>query len=90
MKLEFKHKVFNDGLNLTVRRGMKWSVLKPDNVDVFLTKVMRFCDLKDYDLYYEHDVKCRTYEGLLDTMRNTYEWFLEKEIVTLVYFREQK
>lgn len=98
--LKFKELVFEEDLpNLTVRRGTKWSGLKGKvyigDVDgeatgvakILCTKTIKFEDIKKEDLDYEHDPKCRDYEGLLETMQEVYDDFDVYEIVTLIYFR---
>lgn len=60
--------------------------IKPLYIVNLNTKVMRFCDLKDNDLLYEHDTECRTYKGLLERFKKIFLDFDEREIVTLVYF----
>jgi hypothetical protein len=98
--LLFVNPVFNHGVNLTVRRGVKWDALldksKVDIVDVVSgtlygttsinTRVFLFEDLENADLTFEHDPKSRTYGGLLRDMKATYNGFDVREIVTLVYF----
>lgn len=95
-KLLFQNPNFHSGVNLSVRRGVKWSLEKLAIVadlqgnkiaEVELeTRVVRFCDLKDSDVSGEHDPECRTYAGLLKAMKDIYPGFDEREIVTLVYF----
>jgi len=93
--LKFNNAVFNKGHNLTVRRGVKWGCeveaeIMVENlglIDIGLqTSVMRFTDLIDKDLVDEHDIDCRTVEGLLAVMKEVYPSFDEYEIVTLVTF----
>lgn len=55
------------------------------------TKIMRFLDLQDSDLWLDHDPVCRTVNGLHCTLSNYYDnypfvLFDRREIVTLVYF----
>ena len=103
--LKFNKLVFNDGLNLTVRRGAKWDALNElDKFGVYIvngifdlqhivdigTIAMRFCDLRDSDLEYEHDPQCRSVSGLLEEMKRIHPGFDEREIVTLVYFTIDK
>lgn len=96
----FENPEFNDGINLTVRRGTKWDQFRgdmylqgvekesPNNVGTIIeTKVMRFEDIQKEDLELEHDSRCRDYEGLLECMREVYDDFDVYEIVTLVYFK---
>ena len=98
--LYFKNPTFLDGLNISVRRGVKWDTLEKKSVELvdtdkpnfsistvnITTKVMRFCDLVDADLKYEHDESCRTVSGLLSVMQEIYPGFDEREIVTIIYF----
>ena len=86
MELKFNNKTFQEGINLTVRRGTKWETQDADNVNIVARVVMKFSDIKDYDLYHEHDKSCRTVKGLLRAMKNTYSDFDINELVTLVYF----
>ena len=85
--LEFEKKTFHEGINLTVRRGIKWSLQQADNVNIEYTRLMRCRDLRDYDLYLEHDEECRTVEGLKNKLKRLYHNFNTREIVTLVYFK---
>lgn len=90
-ELKFNNPVFEVGPNLTVRRGVRWSLEDEamiGGVEVVKIKarVMRFSDIRRYDLRNEHDPKCRTYDGLLNTMYDLYDDFDEREIVTLVEF----
>ena len=109
MKLKFKNPVFHDGVNTTVRRGVKWSIadepefgypiidtndpVTDDGKDKIIgfakpvdVKVVRMCDISDDMIRFEHDPKCRTYNGLLDVMKETYNNFSDKEIVTVLTF----
>jgi len=92
-ELKFKNRVFKEGRNLTVRRGVKWDgeveaiICTLEINHVYLqTVVMRFADLTDDDLAYEHDEGCRTVKGLLAIMYEVYPGFDRREIVTLVSF----
>lgn len=106
----------DDRMNLTIRRGVKWSfcsvgdivnVSDADNrfeitedgkhrditkpiilfkAKIVGTKLVRFCDLFDNDLEYEHDPNCRTVDGLSKVLSNIYPLFDRRELVTLVYF----
>lgn len=97
MKIYFENPSFNDGENITIRRGIKWSTetfaeLADMNGHTLVSsaplscKVMRFCDLTDRDVEKEHDEKCRTVAGLLEVMKHIYPTFDEREIVTVVSF----
>ena len=97
--MKFNLMEFRDELNVTVRRGSRWSDAKGPVViahagdfersrigEILFTKMMRFCDLTNSDIIDEHDPKCRTTDGLFGVMCDTYPNFDEREIVTLVFF----
>ena len=96
--LLFSNLVFNDGFNLTVRRGRKWALEGKANIQLgkgvgeFLpgvtiqTREARFSSLTNNDVHMEHDPACRTIAGLLAEMQRVYEGFDVNEIVTLVVF----
>lgn len=97
MVLQFLDPVFHDGTNLTVRKGIKWSLETGKVVDLVSeeygkkakivdTKVIAFDLLEDADLELEHAPYCRTWEGLFETMCETYPGFDDREAVTLVFF----
>lgn len=95
-ELFFLNPVFHDGINLTVRRGEKWMdrsitpYVTIDGIEVELPQVVRryvrFSNLTDDDLHYEHDPQCRTVEGLEKELKRIYEGFHRDEMVTLLYF----
>ena len=90
-ELLFLNLIHNLGQNLTVRRGIKWSVEKAADVQgigprPIRTLTRKFSDLKDSDLKYEHDDSCRTVGGLVTAMLNAYPEFDTSDIVTLVYY----
>ena len=100
--LYFQNPQFHEGLNLTVRRGVSWNLVKngdvvnvvdtnnPSPISAFATiketRVMRFQDLRNADLALEHDETCRKVKGLAEVMKQVYPGFDEREIVTLVFF----
>lgn len=90
--LEFSNPVFNDSLNLTVRRGIKWASIDgliwvgEKAAKIKNTKVFRFSDITDKDLELEHDPSCRSLDGLTIEMQRVYKDFNVNEIVTLVFF----
>lgn len=94
--LQFTNPVFNNGFNLTVRRGTKWHGVRECRVQlggdhtVFVnrmhTQVFTFNTLEDFDLRYEHDPVCRTVTGLSKVMKEVYPEFEETDEVTLVTF----
>jgi len=100
-KLLFQNPEFHTGLNVSVRRGTKWNIENQKGVTLadlqgneygsvnIETRVLRFCDLTNSDLACEHDPVCRTVAGLLSVMEQIYPTFDEREMVTLVYFRNE-
>jgi len=92
--VKFKNNVFQKGMNLTVRKGTHWHNRKSNNFDIDHSEVIRFRDLKilslDQTLMYEHDSKCRDYDGLLAEMKRVYKDFTANHVVTLVFFKELK
>jgi len=94
----FRNPTFHSGINVTVRRGIKWAethgrVVAQGTVDkiytplnILRTKVIRFCDITQGDMDNEHDPDCRNYHGLWAEMACAYHGFDEQEIVTVVYF----
>lgn len=99
--LLFKNPVFHKGVNLTVRRGIKWAVvpvgteiniLETDsnilNETGIITKVVviPFWDIEKEMLREEHDPRCTNHESLQEVMEEVYEDFSANEIVTLLYF----
>ena len=95
MELRFQINHHHEGLNLTVRRGIKSpgereayiSLGEGDTQLVQLqTRVIPFSQLTDYDLAMEHDPECRTTLGLFQELKRLYGDFDMREIVTLVYY----
>lgn len=90
--------MFHRGVNLTCRKGTKWSgingavLIGTDTKDIAVaqivgTKTMRMMDVEESDLANEHDPSCRNWNGLRDEMMRVYgNSFDKREIVTLVYF----
>lgn len=90
-QLKFDTPIFKEGTNVTVRRGVQWSLeevveIAGAGINRIRTKVMRFCDIGADDLVDEHDVRCRTPEGLLEQMNRLYVDFDPRELVTIVEF----
>jgi len=97
--LLFNNPVFRDDVNLTVRRGSKWIkawfesgesmsfTLVDKDYKILTVQYTRFIDLNKELLCFEHDPICRTYEGLLQVMKETYPGFTETEYVTQLYFK---
>jgi len=109
MNLQFKNPVFNNDVNVTVRRGVKWAIeeepefgfwivntndmIKEDGktkiigfAEIIDRKVIRFTDIHADMIQHEHDPDCRTYSGLFEVMKRTYDNFNEYEIVTILTF----
>lgn len=97
MKLLFQNPEFHKGLNISVRRGIKWSLEKTVTLadlsgneygEVKIdTLVFRFCDLTDADVEREHDIDCQTIAGLLRVMKGIYPTFDPRELVTIITFQ---
>jgi len=91
-KLLFNVPTHKSGINLTVRKGIKWSLENEADVQglgivPITTKVMNFDALTEADVcVLEHDPKCRNLTGLFLAMRRAYPDFDEREMVTLVYY----
>lgn len=92
---------FHEGLNVTVRRGLKWHnmlgmyIAKSSSIGdkgakrikILETAIYRFKDLPAKVLSYEHQSECQTYAGLFDAMVNAYgKDFSENEYVVVIYF----
>lgn len=102
MYLLFNNLTFKNGINLTVRRGVKWDLMRGRDVQIGetgktkLSGKARILDTKvlpanmiletEDQLHLEYDSSCRTKEGLLDELERVYPGFRSCEIVTLVYF----
>lgn len=94
--MDFKNPVFNPGINCTVRLGEKWknelniggvlSFTTGEKARVKFLYVCRFSDLVDTDLFYEHDPKCTTCEGLWEVLKGVYPGIQQGSVVTVVYF----
>lgn len=97
--LKFQYPVYPLWINLTVRRGTKHAGLSGKVIledadglcprqfgQITDVKVKRFKDITQEELNFEHDIECRTYEGLLKRMKELYNNFGEEEIVTLIFF----
>ena len=99
-KMEFNNPTFNKGLNITVRFGYKWAILRPNMKFIIMPTgqearvervlICRFKDIPREDLKYEHDPNCRNYETLRNYLYATYPEFninKENSIVTVIYFK---
>lgn len=96
--MDFINPVFKKGLNLTVRSGEKWKVLKLGEKFILSNGesavceeliVCRFKDISFDDLDFVHDPECRTKIGLLNYLYGIYPQMSvtkENSVVTLVFF----
>jgi hypothetical protein len=94
--LKFSNPVFNNGRNLSVRRGEKWRGVEFAMIDLgggevsplvrLSTTTYGFNELRDEMLADEHDPACRTVDGLFKVMCEVYPGFSRNEVVTLVRF----
>ncbi len=97
-KLKFANPLFEDGLNLTVRKGDK-SHGKKGNIRltdvkgnfkrvalISHTMFGNFSNLNDMLLEHEHDPECRTVDGLFKAMKEVYPGFKRTDDITLVFF----
>lgn len=100
--MRFITPTFHEGLNITVRRGSKvyenetefgnyvYAHESDDPIgfmDIEYCWNLRFLDIKNNDLKRQHDPRCRTIDGLYETMLSLYAAFDAREIVTIVAFR---
>lgn len=96
--LLFNRPVFHVGRNVTVQRGIKWSLEKVAYVEIggvgishdLDTKVMRFMDIDIMDLQCHHVPGCRYHAGLATELRSIYPDFQPAEVVTVVSFNLTK
>jgi hypothetical protein len=94
--LKFSNPVFNNGRNLSVRRGEKWRGVEFAMIELgggevsplirLSTTTYDFNELRDEMLADEHDPACRTVDGLFKVMCEVYPGFSRNEAVTLVRF----
>jgi len=96
--MDFRNPVWREGLNLTVRYGEKWKILKIgekfniSSGESAICEELIICRFKDIcfdDLDFEHDPKCRTKIGLLNCLYGIYPKMSvskENSVVTLVFF----
>jgi len=89
-ELKFQNPTFNDGENVTIRRGDKWNNIKEALINGksvnLKTELIRFNELTDLHIKNEHDPKCRSIEGLFEVMSELYYGFNKDEYVTIIYF----
>ena len=90
LDINFTHNVHNDGKNMTVVRGSIYEskdyALINNKVIRIETKAMRFCDINTSDIAHHQDPGLVIPSELLKHMKEVYENFDEREIVTLVYY----
>lgn len=90
MRLEFQSNEFREGLNMTVRKGSKWSAAQHANIDGVMTPILvrtvKFRDITDFDLMFEQNPRCRDKETLTKVMEGTYGGIEDDDDITLVYF----
>lgn len=94
--LEFKNPIFHDGVNITVRHGDKWNGVRQARIQLggghvsnrvdLHTRLIKFSDLTDSELHFEHDPSCRTVAGLAEELKRVYPEFTEESMVTVVTF----
>ena len=93
--IHFNNPVFHDGINCTVRRGYKWANLRigeeillngEKRAIVKKLLICRFDEIEKGDISCEHDPKCRTIDGLFNTLSELYPNFSNNSIVTVIYF----
>ena len=90
-KLLFRNPVFREGKNVTVRRGIKWSLeteayIKNIGIVELSSVVIRAADIMNEMIEFEHDPSCRNRYGLINELRRIYPGFNENEIVTILSF----
>lgn len=96
-QLKFKKPTFRNGMNITIRRGIKdyekdkwndliheWKII--GKIIIMDVHHKKFKELEGLDIEWEHDPECRTYEWLLKTMQTFYDDFKECEDITVVDF----
>jgi hypothetical protein len=100
--LEFINPVYHQGLNVTVRRGIKWydKAKIGDKVWINQTgnncpeidgiivglKYEQFLYLRKDELAFEHDPDCKDISGLRKAMIRAYPDFTDDEDVTVLSF----
>lgn len=97
----FGNLCFRKGVNVTVRRGVKWHgaegiykarasdpKIKGDTeIIVIGTDIHRLTEIPAASLRWEHDPDCISYDGLLKAMRRAYgDEFSPLEYVTVIFF----
>lgn len=101
--LKFQNPIFReDGLNTTIREDIEEYPLnepiemqdvdgnKIGEIEIIWIFTKKFEDLDEIDMEWEHDSSCRSYESLLENMRNYFPDFREDKMVQVIYFIEKK
>lgn len=84
--------------NITVRRGVFWSLqnyieMQHNNVLKVVpikTKVIRFKDITNNDIKLHHNSSCRIVSELYKTLCQKYDDFSDTEIVTIIHYELEK
>lgn len=99
-ELLFQIPVFRPGINVTVRNGPKWAFLVAPGDKVIIkdtqnkvqlsglivmVKTLKFDDIPEVWLRYEHDPSCQTLDGLQKAMHNAYGDVFGPD-VTVIFF----
>lgn len=101
-QMYFHNTDFQPGKNITVRLGDKWSSLSPGDVvevvdvetesicrkiNVLNVETMMYKDLPEDILHLEHNVCCKTKEGLTSELSKIYQTFNpETDLVSIIAF----
>ena len=98
--MDFEMPIFNEGMNITVRKGVRWDIVKCpmpvslESVDkrtkvegtLLASYATEFDSIPDNLLVLEHDPLCRNKVGLLKVMESVYPDFNCEDVVTIVFF----
>ena len=87
----FDKPVHNPGMNLTVRRGIKWALETEADIQglgprPITTRIMCFDMVIKDDLATSHDPAIKDTDDLFQTMKRLYTGFDWREVVTLVEY----
>lgn len=98
-ELKFVTAVFNQGINSTVRLGVRPFLPKEDLVlldtegnqiakaNIIRTVYTKLVDITDEDIRYQHTNDTRTVSGLLTVLNKVYGYELNKDdIMSIIYF----
>ena len=94
--IKFDNPIFHEGINLTCRSGSTWARKLNLEDSLFYEKtyigsvvgisLLKFSQIHESMLHFEHDPKCRTVEGLRSELERIYGPFKPHYYVTLIYF----